>query len=240
MPRCAHSPALTRIRAQHCTAAPHPVALRVEPQLASWDIAGSPGQVRLGEFLDHTQAAAAPIFATVEGLLAVELNVGLRDELPLTGGGRDLDNYLFPLAQLRGPARIAAMFGRKVHRSSFLAVGHAQPDHVASSPQFSTQIAGSYIRPEWKLNLRERLLQTQHAVLAVGAIGMTIGITTGPARNRANIWKPLIDAFGPVLGDNPERHFHPNDDRITSLGLHHSVNTAIGHDVIITAWWINL
>jgi hypothetical protein len=69
---------------------------------------------------------------------------------------------------------------------------------------------------------------------------MTIGITTGPRRNWANIWKPLIDAFGPVLGEHPEQPFHPNDDRITSLGLHHNVNSAIGHDVIITAWWINL
>ena len=208
--------------------------------IISWDIAGSLGQVRLGEFLDHAQAAAAPTLAAVDGLLAVELNVGLRDEPPLTGGGRDLDNYLFPLAQRLCPARIAAMFGRKVHRPSFLAVGHAQPDHVASSPQFSTQIAGSYVRPEWKATLRERLLQVQHAVLAVGAIGMTIGITTGFGRNWANIWKPLIDAFGPVLGESPERPFHPNDDRITSLGLHTDVNTAIGHDVIITAWWTKL
>ena len=218
----------------------HHVALRAEPQLASWDISGSPGQVRLGEFLGHAQAVAAPMLAAVDGLVAVELNVGLRDELPLTSGGRDLDNYLFPLAQRLGPARIAAMFGRKVHGPSFLAVGRAQPDHSVSSPQFSTQIAGSYIRPEWKATLRERLLQIQRTGMAVGAIGMTVGITTGPGRNWTNIWKPLIDAFGPVLGENPERPFHPNDDRITSLGLHHDVNTAIGHDVIITAWWISL
>lgn len=216
------------------------VTLSVEPQLASWDIAGSPNQVKLGEFLDHAEAKAAPILAAGDGLLTVELNVGLRDELPLTGGGRDLDNYLFPLAQRLGPARIAAMFGRKVRGPSFLAVCHAQADHIASSPQFSTQIAGSYVRTEWKATLRERLLQVQHTVLAVGAIGMTIGITTGPGRNWANIWKPLIDSFGPVLGENPEQPFHPNDDRITSLSLHHNVNTSIGHDVIITAWWINL
>ena len=150
----------------------HRVALSVEPQLASWDIAGSPGQVRLGEFLDHAEAVTAPVLAAVDGLLTVELNVGIRDELPLTGGGRDLDNYLFPLAQRLGPARIAAMFGRKVHGPSFLAVGYARPDHVASSPQFSTQMAGSYVRPEWKATLRERLLQV-HTVLAAGAIGMT-------------------------------------------------------------------
>ena len=95
------------------------VTLSVEPQLASWDIAGSPNQVKLGEFLDHAEAKAAPILAAGDGLLTVELNVGLRDELPLTGGGRDLDNYLFPLAQRLGPARIAAMFGRKVRGHPF-------------------------------------------------------------------------------------------------------------------------
>ena len=216
------------------------VALSVEPRLASWDVAGSPGQVRLGDFLGHAEAVAAPMIAAVDGLLAVELTVGLRGELALMGGGRDLDNYLFPLAQRLDPARIAAMFGRKVHGPSFLAVGQAQPDHPAAPPQFSAQIAGSYIRPEWKATLHERLLEIQHTVLAAGAIGMTIGITTGPGRNWANIWKPLIDAFGPVLGENPERPFHPNDDRITSLGLHHNVNTAIGHEVIITAWWMSL
>jgi hypothetical protein len=177
--------------------------------------------------------------ATVDGLLAVELTVGLPGQLSLTGGGRDLDNYLFPLAQRLGPARIAAMFGRKVHGPSSLAVGQAKPDHE-TAPQFSARIAGSYVRREWKTTLRDRLLQTQDAVPGTGPIGMAIGITTGPSRNWANIWKPLIDAFGPVLGEDPERPFHPNDDRITNLGLHHHVNTVIGHDVIITASWMSL
>jgi hypothetical protein len=56
---------------------------------------------------------------------------------------------------------------------------------------------------------------------AASYIGMTIGITTRPGQNLANIWIPVIDVFGPVLGENLERPFHPN------------VNTAIGHDVII-------
>jgi hypothetical protein len=157
------------------------VALDVQPQLASWDIAGSPGQLRLGDFLDHAEAAAAPLMAAVGGLLAVELAIGVRSELSLTGGGRDLDNYLFPLAQRLGPTRIAAMFGQKVHGPSFLAVGRAQPDYSASPPQFSAQVAGSYVRKEWKITLREQLLQVQHAVPGAGPIGMTISIITGPA-----------------------------------------------------------
>ena len=217
-----------------------PIRLSVEPQLASWDRAGGTGQIKLGHFLDHAEAMAAPTMAAADGLLAVELTVGLPDKLSLTGGGRDLDNYLFPLAQRLGPARIAAMFGRKVRGPSCLAIGQARPDLVASRPQFSARITGSYVRKEWKTTLREQILQAQDAVPGAGPISLAISITTGPGRNWANIWKPLIDAFGPVLGEDPEQPFHPNDDRITSLGLHQNVNTAIGHDVIITAWWMNL
>lgn len=166
-----------------------PVRLSAEPQLASWDRAGSTGQIKLSHFLDHAEAAAAPMMAAVDGLLAAELTVGLPDKLSLTGGGRDLDNYLFPLAQRLGPARIAAMFGHKIHGPSLLAVGQAKPDHVASPPQLCAQIAGSYVRQEWKTTLREQILQAQDAVPGAGPISLTVGITTGPGRNWANVWK---------------------------------------------------
>jgi hypothetical protein len=180
------------------------------------------------------------MMAGVEGLLAVELTVGLPGRLPLTYGGKDLDNYLFPLAQRLGPERIAAMFGRKIHGPSSLAVGHAKPNCCASLPQFSAQIAGSYVRKEWQMHVRDQILQAQDELPGAGPVGLAIGVTTGPGRNWANIWKPLIDSFGPVLGEDPNRPFHPNDDRITDLGLHHHINTDIGHDVIITAWWMKL
>jgi hypothetical protein len=213
--------------------------LSVGPQLASWDRGGSPGQVRLGLFLDHAEALAAPALAAEDGPFAVELTVGLSDHLPLTGGGRDLDNYLFPLAQRLGGTRIAAMFGRKVHGSSFLSVGLAEPGD-AMPAQLSVRLAGSYVRREWRAGLRERLLQAHCPVPGTGPVGIVISITTGPGRNWANIWKPLLDAFGPVLGEDPLRPFHPSDDRVTDLGLHQHVDTAIGHDVIVTASWANL
>lgn len=213
------------------------VQLTVEPQLASWDRAGSPGQVRLGNFLSHAEATAAPMLVAESGRLTVELLVGLPDHLPLTSGGRDLDNYLFPLAQRLGPARIAAMFGRKIHGPSSLAISPAQPRKTVVPAQFSTRISGSYERKEWKATLHDRLLQTQATAAQAGPVNLDIAVTTGPGRNWANIWKPLIDAFGPVLGEDPSRSFHPNDDRIISLGLHHDISTAIGHDVIIAAWW---
>jgi hypothetical protein len=44
--------------------------------MASWDRAGSPGQLRLANFLAHVDATAAPMAAAAAGRLSVELIVG--------------------------------------------------------------------------------------------------------------------------------------------------------------------
>jgi len=41
-------------------------------------------------------------------------------------------------------------------------------------------------------------------------------------------------------GRRPTGPFHPHDDRIVSLGLHHTMDIGIAHDVIIDAWWTRL
>ena len=211
----------------------------VKPQLASWDRAGHPSQVKLRRFLAHVDAIACPVLAAVSGRVAAELIVGFSDGVSLIDGGHDLDNYLLPVAQRLDPERVAAIFGRKIHGPSSLAVGPAQPDTAGATPQFSARMAGSYQRTEWKQELHDRLA-VQAATIDPGPAGLTIALTTGPDRNWASLWKPLIDAFGPVLGEDSTRPFHPHDDRIVRLGLHHTIDTAIGHDVIIDAWWTSL
>ena len=118
-------------------------------------------------------------------------------------------------------------------------MGPAQPDTAGVTPQFSARLAGSYERKEWKQKLHDRLA-VQAAAIAPGPVGLTIALVTGPGRNWASLWKPVIDAFGPVVGDDPARPFHPHDDRIVSLGLHHTIDTSIAHDVTIDAWWTSL
>jgi hypothetical protein len=46
--------------------------------------------------------------------------------------------------------------------------------------------------------------------------------------------EPAIDALGPALG--VARPFCPDDDRITELALHRSVD-GLADDVTIDAWW---
>jgi len=211
----------------------------VKPQLASWERAGHPSQVKLRRFLAHVDAIAGPVLATVSGRVAAELIVGFSDGVATIDGGHDLDNYLFPVTQRLGPERVAAIFGRKIHGPSSLAVGRAEPDLAAATPQFSTRMTGSYVRQEWKQELHDQLAG-QATTVEPGPVELNIALTTGPGRNWAALWKPLIDAFGPVLGEHPTLPFHPDDDRIVSLGLHHTVDTGIGHDVIIDAWWTRL
>lgn len=210
--------------------------LTVAPRLASWDAAASASQQRLAAYLAHVEALAAPLMTGVQGKLAVELTVGLAANVSLTSGGRDLDNYLYPLAKRLGPGRLAAMFGRKVHGPSSLAIDAAQPHIPSRPPQFATRMTGSYERSEWKAQLRDRVRQARLGPLGPGPVTLEVALTTGPGRNWANVWKPLIDSLGPVLGEDPRRPFSPADERITSLGLHHHVDNTVGHDVIVEVW----
>jgi hypothetical protein len=211
----------------------------VTPQPASWERTGHPSQVKLRRFLAHVDAIAGPVLAGVSGRVAAELIVGFSEGVRLTGDGHDLGNYLVPVAQRLGPRRVAAMFGRKIHGPSSLAVGPARPGPAAAPPQFSTRMAGSYERKEWKQQLHHRLA-AQAAPIDRGPAGLTIALTTGPGRNWASLCTPLIGAFGPVLGDDPTRPSHPHADRIVSLALHHTTDPGIAHDVIIDAWWTRL
>jgi hypothetical protein len=211
----------------------------VKPQLASGERAAHPSQVKLGRFLAHVDAIAGPVLATVRGRVVAELIVGFSDGVSLIDGGHDLDNYLFPVAQRLGPERVAAIFGRKIHGPSSLAVGPAQPDPAEATPQFSTRMAGAHERRAWRQQLHDRLA-AQAVTIDPGPAGLNIALTTGPGRNWASLWKPLIDAFGPVLGEDPAPPCHPHDDRIVSLGLHHTIDTSLAHDVIIDAWWTRL
>nr|MDT0659120.1 hypothetical protein [Micromonospora sp. DSM 115978] len=211
------------------------VWLAETPQLASWDRAGSPSQVRLARFLDHAEAAVASLLVGA-GPFAVELAVGEPDGQTRYARGRDLDNYLFPLVTRLGPTRVTAAFGRKIRGRSWIGAGPAVPEPVAALP-FTARIAGSYVKPEWKHELRNRLIATGVRPMPPGPLALWVGIGTSPGRNWANLWKPLIDALGPVLGEPPGRPFHPYDDRIVDLSLHHHTDPALGHDVQVGLWW---
>jgi hypothetical protein len=58
------------------------------------------------------------------------------------------------------------------------------------------------------------------------------------SRNWSTLWKPAIDALGPVLGiQDPAKPFRPDDDRIVDLAMHCTIDDALVNDVEIEAWW---
>src|SRR5262249_45780793 len=147
----------------------------VKPQLASGERAEHPSQVKLRRFLAQVDVIAGPVLAAVSGRVAAELIVGFSDGVSLIDGGHDLGSYLFPVAQRLGPQRVAAIFGRKIHGPSSLAVGPARPDTAKASPQFSARMAGSYERTGWKQELYDRLA-VRAAPLVPGPAGLTIAV----------------------------------------------------------------
>jgi hypothetical protein len=80
--------------------------LTVAPALASWDRAGSPGQVRLAAFVAEVGSTVAAMLPVTPGPLGLRLEIGLPDKVPLLAH-HDLDTYLFPLVP-----RLTAATGR--------------------------------------------------------------------------------------------------------------------------------
>jgi hypothetical protein len=93
-------------------------------------------------------------------------------------------------------------------------------------------------KPLWKKKLREALQNNQLLPLKPGPVEVHLAWRCSSRRNWATLWKPTIDAMGPILGEPfPNRPFYPNDDRIVSLGLHLQVDDMIGWSVHIGMMW---
>jgi hypothetical protein len=219
-----------------------PVQLTQRPVLESWDAIGHPSQQRLRAYLDSVAALVSPALAEEGNHLALALDVGLPDDAALTRGGHDLDNYLFPLARRFGAARFDAVFARKGHTaSSTIAVGPPAPpgsDHPgAASPLFSVRTSVSTTSTAWKAAIHEACRTAHPEPAPYGPLRIQICFQVSAARNWSTLWKPAVDALGPLLGiPDPTRPFRPSDDRIVALALHRNIDDSLSHDVVITVW----
>ena len=68
--------------------------------------------------------------------------------------------------------------------------------------------------------------------VAGGAVHLEIAFVVGPARTWWNLWRPTIDALSPLLG-GPDT-WAPDDGRITTLGLHLTVDQTVRYVVGLT------
>jgi hypothetical protein len=215
------------------------VPLVVRPELASWDRAGTPSQERLAAYLDQAKGFVKPILAEAPGPLALRLDIGLPQAVPLLNE-HDLDNYLFPLVTALdrptgSPSRLVTVWAHKRHAAeSFLNVTSARP--VADRQDWATRMdvvtTASAASKAFKEQIHRQLKGVHE--LPAGALTVEIGYVTGTRRYWPNLWKPTIDALDPILGrTRPDRPWHPQDGRIVTLGLHHAVASELGNDVKI-------
>jgi hypothetical protein len=214
-----------------------PLRLPVPPRLASWNKAGDPDQVRLAGYLDAAENLLSPYREQLRGLLALRLDVGLPRSAALLDE-RDLDNYLLPLAARLsrvGPGTLACVWGTKQHSdSSLVRIEHALPAPAVPPPGccYTVRTSASSQSPAFKEQIRAQLSAARP--VPPGPVRMQLGFTVGPRRNWLNLWKPVIDALGQILGRAPGAGpWSPLDGRIVDLGLHCRVKPSIANDVII-------
>lgn len=210
--------------------------LSVPPALASWDTAGSPGQVRSAAFAADVQAAIAPTLRVTPDPLALRMDIGLPDIVPLLALN-DLDNYLFPLVPKLTQAtgrQFASVWATKRHAaSSSVAVCQTQ---TAQDPGgvYSLQVrtTASASTTAYKRQIRDQLTAAQP--LPDGGIALQLAFVVGPRRVWPNLWKATIDSLGLILGrDAGAREWNARDGRITDLGLHCVTDPSAGNQVTI-------
>ncbi|MFG3302935.1 hypothetical protein [Micromonospora chersina] len=215
--------------------------LSVSPALASWDAAGSPGQVRSAAFAADVLAAIAPKLRVTPDPLALRVDIGLPDIVPLLALN-DLDNYLFPLVPKLTQAtgrQFASVWATKRHAgTSSVAVCQT---HTAQDPGgvYSLQVrtTASASTTAYKRQIRDQITAAQP--LPDGGIALQIAFVVGPRRAWPNLWKATIDSLGSILGRDAGAHeWNVRDGRITDLGLHCVVDPAVGNQVTIAirAW----
>jgi hypothetical protein len=185
-------------------------------------------------FIDYACSIVDNSIAATPDPLSIWLDVGLPGEVPLLALN-DLDNYLFPFVPILGKRvgrRFTSVWASKRHAAtSYLAVGQsldvADPGGECA---FWVETSVSYEKAAYKEAIRDQLTAARR--LPDGAVALQLAFVVGPGRAWANLWKPTIDALGPILGrDENAQEWNIRDGRITALGLHCTIDPDHGQDV---------
>jgi hypothetical protein len=199
--------------------------------LASWNKSTDPDQVRLREYLEDTAELLAP-HMVAGGPWALLLEVGLpvgRDLVDMA----DLDNYAFPLATRLRNEELVAVWCTKRHADTSRILVAAAAESVGPRAPYTVRTTASASTAAYKEQVRSAVVDA--AAIPAGPVQLQLSFVVGPQRNWLTLWKPTIDALDPLLGHTRAgRDWHPQDGRITDLGLHVAVDPALGHEVLVS------
>jgi hypothetical protein len=108
----------------------------------------------------------------------------------------------------------------------------------AGPPMLRVRTTGSSESLAWKQQIREVCARVVAAPQPAGPVALRVHFAVARRRNWAALWKPAIDALGPVLGvGDPAMPFRPDDDRVVELELHRTIDDGLGDAVQIEYWW---
>jgi hypothetical protein len=178
-------------------------------------------------------------WAEGRGHLALDLEVGLPPTVPVDGRGHDLDEYLMPLVDRLGAARFDAVFAAKAQANrSLLRIGRASPRTDTPPPQVRARTTVSATSSDWKEQLHLACREATPAPAPPGPVAVELRFTVSRRRNWSALWRPALEALGPILGvPDPGRPYRADDARVTSLGLHRRWDDSVGHRVGVDVWW---
>lgn len=206
--------------------------LRKVPRLASWNKSTDPDQVRLSEYLEDTAELLAPHLVASNGPWALLLEVGLppgRDLVDMA----DLDNYAFPLATRLRNEDLVAVWCTKRHADTSRVLVAPAAETAGPRHAYTVRTTASTSTAAYKEQVRSAVVDA--AAIPTAAVQLQLSFVVGPQRNWLTLWKPTIDALDPLLGrTRDDRDWHPQDGRITDLGLHMAVDPSLGHDVLVS------
>ena len=205
--------------------------LRKVPRLASWNKATDPDQVRLREYLEDTAELLAP-HLVASGPWVLSLEVGLPRGRDLADMA-DLDNYAFPLATRLRNEDLVAVWCTKRHADTSRVLVAPAAETAGPRDTYTVRTTASASTAAYKAQVRAAVLDA--AAIPAGAVQLQLSFVVGRQRNWLTLWKPTIDALDPLLGrTRDDRDWHPQDGRITDLGLHMAVDPSLGHDVLVS------
>ena len=205
-----------------------PVVLRETPRLSRWNRSGDPDQVRLALATDHAERSIRSRWDALPGPAALRLDVGLHRSTRLLHRD-DLDNYLLPLADRLGRDRIVAAWASKRYTDRTLL--RAEPARPGDRPDGAVDLtADATSEAAYQQEIRAQLADRD--VLGDGPLELELAFLVGPTRDWVSLWKPTVDALGPLLGET-NRQWHPKDGRIVDLALHGSVDEDAGDRVTV-------
>ena len=216
-----------------------PLPLLMQPRLESWDAKTHPSQIKLQAYLDHLlETCREPLEACADTAIAVKLCIALPEGISLIEGGRDLDNYLFPVVRAIGVGRVGTAWAVKGRDRSTISVTQASASAIETTRWSfaSARTTVSTAKIEWKQQVWDQVKSQVSATAPEGPLELQMSLRVSPNRNWAYLWKPAVDSLGCILGEGP-RSFHPHDDRIVRIGFHRTRDADIGNDVEIGVWW---